>query len=46
MRTLHQMKRTLFPFEEMTGRAIRRPKQLGIPTRRRYVWLFAWRLAR
>jgi hypothetical protein len=45
MPILHQVKRTLFPAEERTGRVIRRPKVPGIPARRRYVWLFTWRLA-
>jgi len=45
MSILNQMKRTFRAVEQKTGRAIRRPEQPEIPARRRYVWLFIWRLA-
>jgi hypothetical protein len=45
MAMVNQMNPTFRAVERKTGRAIRRPEQPQIPARRRYVWLFLWRLA-
>jgi hypothetical protein len=45
MSVLNQIKRTFQAIEHKTGRVIRHPELPDIPARRRYVWLFIWRLA-